>query len=64
MAGKLVFFNYEFTRSKREPSKSVYGVKIFMGGSGILPLHFLLFFFSQTQSANGATEHGNAGTRE
>ena len=34
------------------------GEKVFFGRSGILPLHFC-YFFSQTPSANSATEHGN-----
>ena len=50
-------------REKRVPAFKAPSAKRFFGRSGILPLHFC-FFFSQTPSAESATEHGNAGTRE
>ncbi len=55
-------FQKRFAKSALPRKKHLWR-KGFYGRSGILPLHFC-YFFSQTQSANGATEHGNTGTRE
>ena len=45
-------------REKRVPARKHLWQKGFYGRSGILPLHFC-YFFSQTPSAESATEHGN-----